>query len=116
MEDELAPFIKELRYFEADGLISGSHTVTGEFKAGLRLNPGFVVYLALISADHPTCEKLVQLIEDAKHPLNGRDLTKSTNLPLTVVDAFFRHYENMGQGFKSKEIGSSTYLPKPDPR
>jgi hypothetical protein len=113
---ELAPLIKELRHFEADGLITGSHAVTGEFKAGLRLNRGFIVYLALIHRERRECEKLVQLLENAKGPLNGRDLKKSINLPLTVIDAFFQEYENMGQGFKSKEIGSSTYIPKPEPR
>ena len=113
---ELAPFIKELRYVESDGLISGSHTVSREFEAGLRMNPGFIVYLALICGSRRECEKLVQLIEDAKQPLNGRNLAKLIELPLTVIDTFFRQYENMGQGYKSQQIGSSTYIPKQQPR
>ena len=111
----LAPLIKDLRYFEADGLVAGSHAITEEFKAGLRLNPGFIVYLALLYGDREATEKLVQLLNDAKEPIDGIALKKSINLPLTVIDAFFREYENRGQGFKSKTIGTSTYLPKPAP-
>ena len=102
---ELAPLIKELRLLEADELISGSHTVTGEFEVGLRINSGFIVYLALINGKQRECEKLVELLEEGKEPLDGQHLKKSINLPITVIDAFFQEYENMGQGFKSKEIG-----------
>jgi hypothetical protein len=112
---KLAPLIKELRYFEADGLVTGSHAITGEFEAGLRLNSGFIVYLALLYGKREEIERLVDLLNDAKEPLDGIEVEKSINLPLTVIDSFFREYENQGQGFKSKTIGTSTYLPKPGP-
>jgi hypothetical protein len=110
---KLAPLIKELRHFEADELVTGSHAITGEFQGGLRVNPGFAVYLALLHGDREATEKLVQLLNDAKEPVDGIALKKSINLPLTVIDASFQEYENRGQGFKSKTIGTSTYLPKP---
>jgi hypothetical protein len=114
---ELKPFIKELRHLEADGLLVGSHALGlgGEFRAGFRLNPGFIVYLALLHAESEESEKLIQILDDAKHPLNGVDVKKSVNLPLTVIDSYFEEYENRGQGFKSNTIGSSLYLPKGDP-
>ncbi len=79
----------------------------GEFKAGLRLNRGFVVYLALL-----LIERLATAIDEATVQLNGRELQKSIELPLTVIDSFFDDYVSRGQGFKSQETGSSLYIPK----
>lgn len=112
---DLAQFIKELRRFEADALVTGSHAMTEEFAAGLRLTPGLVVYLALLYGNRESIEKLIDLLDHAKEPLDGIQVRKSINLPLTVINSFFQEYENRGQGFTSKTIGSSMYLPKPNP-
>lgn len=110
----LKPFIKELRRHEAAGAITGSHTIgaDGEFSAGLRLKSSFLVELARLNEDPNTLAKLEELIESAKEPLNGIELRKSVRLPLTIIDAFFNEYEAQGQGLKSREIGSSLYIPK----
>ncbi|HEV2047116.1 MAG TPA: hypothetical protein VGQ95_11020 [Chthoniobacterales bacterium] len=111
----LKPFIKELRRYEAAGAITGSHAlgVDGEFAAGLRIKSAFLVELARLNEDPKEIAKLEEIIECAKGPLNGLELRKSVCLPLTVIDAFFNEYEAQGQGLKSKEIGSSLYIPKP---
>jgi hypothetical protein len=110
----LEPFKKELRYMDADELLRGSHAlgVGGEYKAGFRLNRGFIVYLALVHDDREMIEKLTDALDAAIAPLNGRELQKTIELPLTVIDSFFDDYVNRGQGLKSKAIGSSLYIPK----
>ncbi len=113
-DSRLEPFKKELRHMEADGLLRGSHAMGpgGEFKAGLRLNRGFVVYLALLHDMSQLIERLATAIDEATVQLNGRELQKSIELPLTVIDSFFDDYVSRGQGFKSQETGSSLYIPK----
>lgn len=120
----LKPFIKELRRYEAAGSITGSHALgaDGEFGAGLRLKSAFLVELARRNENPATIAKLEGLIESAEEPLNGIEVQKSVRLPLTVIDAFFNEYEAQGQGLKSREIGSSLYIPNtlddspPNPR
>jgi hypothetical protein len=110
----LEPFRKELRHFEADKLLSGSHAigVGGEFKNGFRLNRGFIVYLALVHDNHEMIAKLTKTLDEATRPLKGVEVRKTIKLPLTVIDAFFDDYAIRGQGDKSRTVGNSLYMPK----
>src|SRR6266498_447748 len=105
---ELGPFIRELRQFEADGLLSGSHTITDAgFTHGFRLiNSSFIIYLAVLHDDPDKIAKLVGNLDDAKSQLIGTVVKQSIDLPLLVIDAFFKKYEEQGHGFKSREIGT----------
>lgn len=113
---KLEPFIKELRAFEAAGLLTGSHAMGrgGEFvRGGFRLSPPFIVYLAVLYDDRAKIAKLVEILDDAKGHLIGKEVQKSVMLPLTVIDAFFSDYAKRGQGHKSGNVGESLYMPKP---
>jgi hypothetical protein len=110
-ETELHPFANELHAFEADGLLTGSHAVTGAFAAGLRLKPAFIVYLATLFDDPRKLEGLSETIGDATSDLDGRALHRTTGLPLSVVDAFLADAAKRGRGLKSQEIGSSFFMP-----
>lgn len=110
---QLRPFIKELRHLEADGLLDGSHAVNEEFSGGLRLNHSLIVDLAVLHDDPKQLAKLEDILDNAKDQVLATDIKKSIDLPITVIDAFFSMYERQGQGYKSKEIGSSRYFPKP---
>jgi hypothetical protein len=109
----LEPFKKELRHLEAEGLLTGSHCLGpgGEFGAGLRLNHGLIVLLALHHGDHDAVSSLTEAIETTQIQLNGKKIREQINLPLTVIDAFFSGYAGRGQGLKSREIGASAYIP-----
>ncbi|MGH7990755.1 MAG: hypothetical protein ACREDS_11280 [Limisphaerales bacterium] len=112
---DFEPYKKDLRHFEADSLLKGSHTIgsDGEFRMGFRLiKPQFVIYLAMLNGNSGACEKLVEQIESSITPLNGAKLKDELEIPLFVIDSFFAHYEAIGQGLKSKTIGESIYLPK----
>jgi hypothetical protein len=109
---QLQPFIKELRHFEAEALVQGSHTVGQEFSGGLRLNHSFIVDLASRFDDAKELAKLEELLDNAKDQVTVTDVQKTVKLPITVIDAFFSMYERQGQGHKSKEIGISRYIPK----
>jgi len=110
----LKPFIKELRSFEAAGFVMGSHRIGAvDFTEGLRLSPAFIVYLAVLYDDRAKIARLIEMLDDAKEQLIGKEVRKSVDLPLTVIDAFFANYANRGQGYKSGLIGESIYIPKP---
>jgi hypothetical protein len=109
---ELKPFVRELNYFEADGLLIGSHTIDGDYKEGLRLtNAAFIVYLAVLNEDEAKITKISEIMDEVTKPLNGAKIGKSIDLPLIVINAFFKKYEEMGQGLVSNEVGSSVYSP-----
>jgi hypothetical protein len=111
---QLEPLKKEMRHFEAAGFLTGAHSIGsgGEFSHGFRLSPGFMVLLTVLHGDRAEISKLVETIENTKTDLRGVKLRETINLPITAIDAFFTKYEEQGQGFKSKEVGSSTYIPK----
>ncbi len=113
----LTPFLKELRSFAAADFLTGSHTIGpgGEFGAGFRLKPAFIVKLAVLHDDRTEISKLTEALDHATNQLVGSELRKSINLPITVIDAFFTDYEQRGQGYKSGQIGESVYIPKARP-
>lgn len=109
---ELQPFLKEMRHFEADGLLKGSHTVGGPaFAHGFRLGSAFTVYLATLHEEPTKLGAIAEQIENATQQLNGFTLQQSTGVPLMVINALFADYAARGQGVKSETIGSSIYIP-----
>lgn len=114
--DDLAPYLKTLRRFEACGMLEGSPVLgqTNEYLRGVRLSPRFLVYLGLIGGDAELCKKLSELLDwlASGKGVDGRKIRESIPLPLAVVDAFLTVYEREGQGLKSNEIGASYYIAK----
>jgi hypothetical protein len=109
---ELKRFVRELNHFEADGLVTGLHAINGDYKEGLRLtNSAFIVYLAVLNETEAKIVKISEIMDEATTPLSGVEIRKSIDLPLTVINAFFRKYEEMGQGVTSNEVGGSSYTP-----
>jgi hypothetical protein len=109
----LHPFVKEMRHFEADGLLAGSHRIgtAGAFAQGFRLGPAFTVYLATLHEDPTKLGAIAGKIESATEQIDGFALQQSTGVPLTVINALFTEYAARGQGVKSQTIGSSIYIP-----
>jgi hypothetical protein len=114
--EELEPYLKTLRRFEAQGMLGGAPVLGqwNEFLMGIGLAPEFVVYLALISDDNELCKELSAYLDslDPGKGVNGRDIQQNIALPLPVIDAFLSMYEKQGQGLKSREIGASYYVAK----
>jgi hypothetical protein len=114
--EELEPYMKTLRRFEAQGLVGGTPALgqTNEFRRGVTLASDFIVYLALISADADLGKELSSYLDniDPGTGVNGRKIQENIALPLPVIDAFLCMYETQGQGLKSREIGASYYVAK----
>jgi hypothetical protein len=114
--DELEPYLKTLRRFEAQGMVGGAPALgrQNEFLMGIGLAPEFIVYLALISDDNELCKALSAYLDglDPGKGVNGREIQGNITLPLPVIDAFLSVYEKQGQGIKSREIGASYYVAK----
>jgi hypothetical protein len=114
--EQLEPYIKTLRRFEAQGMVGGAPALgrPNEFLMGIGVTPEFSVYLALISDDGELCKELSAYL-DGLEPgkgVNGREIQGYIPLPLPVIDAFLSVYEKQGQGLKSREIGASYYVAK----
>ena len=110
--DAFYGFRDELWSFEEAAFLKGRHMPRAPFGEGLRLsNAGFIIDLALLCDDPVKSIKLNEILEGSKERLNGGSLSDSIGLPLVVINAFFRQYEQKGQGITSKTIGESHYIP-----
>lgn len=114
--EELEPYLKTLRRFEAQGMVGGAPVLgrQNEFLMGIGIAPEFVVYLALISVDAELSKELSAFLDelDPGKGVNGREIQMNIALPLPVIDALLSVYERQGQGIKSREIGASYYVAK----
>ena len=84
-------FGKELRELAAAGFLQAQHVVGAQSAKGIRLtNPGFIIDLALLFDNPAKSAKLNEMIDKSKQPLEGRQLAAAVELPVTVVNAFFK--------------------------
>lgn len=112
--DDFLPYLKLLNRLEAHGFVEGSPVLFNRnpFERGIRLSPRFVVHLATYYGDASLCAELADGMESLESGVTGQRIQEQVPLPLMVIDAFFSVYEGEGQGMKSKEPGSSYYIPR----
>ncbi len=111
--DDYSPYLKLLHRLEANSLIEGDPALFNRnpFERGIRLRPRFVIHLASYYGDARLCGEMADKMESLQTAATGHRIQEQLPLPLMVIDAFFSVYEEEGQGIKSKEIGSSYYVP-----
>ncbi len=105
-------FARCLAELESLGLIAGRHALGGRFVAGLRVrDPTFTVYMARLFGSGQGVDRVVQAVDSCSEGtwLDGRKLASDCDVPVQLVDAIFRLYEQRGYGIVSKTLGEVAY-------
>jgi len=93
--------------------LTTKHCLGSSYPIGIQLiDPTFIMYLCALDENNNKMELLVNAVDNGKPggSLNGKDLQKSIQVPLPVINAIFSIYESKGYGIQSKEINSSVFL------
>lgn len=107
-------FQRVLAILENQGCIAGRHALGGKFAGGLRIAPRFMLYICAFAEDSRKMDQLLERVDKAATGrwIHGKPLAEELSLPLPVVNAVFEVFSDRGLGLRSREIGSSAYLPQ----
>ena len=108
-----AEYGKPLAILEKKGFIEGTHSIGGpDFDRVYLRAPEYFGYLCALYEEPSKMDRLVEILDTCKRGqwLLGEKIAPDLQLPLPVVKAFFRLYEERGLGECSREIGVARYV------
>lgn len=111
--DAFEPYLKTLRSFDASGLVGNEPVLfnSNPSHRGIRIEPRFMVYLAMIGGDEDLCRDMADFMDNLLTGVTCTQVRERIRLPIPVIDAVFSVYDSQNQGLKSKENGYCYYAP-----